>query len=141
MQSHVFPIPPCTCTAVSQTVRAARAQYALATRPAARASPGARLSAAHAAYSATLHATWAVDALDPAGALMAGRVAKAYAARAARTVGETAVQVHGGIGNTWECMVHVYLRRALLSSQWLGDDGVQLRAIAAARTGGADGLS
>jgi alkylation response protein AidB-like acyl-CoA dehydrogenase len=92
------------------------------------------------AHSATLHATWAVDALRPADALMAGRVAKAYAARAARTVGETAVQVHGGIGNTWECMVHVFLRRALLSAQWFGDDGVQLRAIAAARTGGADGL-
>ena len=47
MQSHVLPIPPCTCTAVSQTVRAARAQYALATRPAARASSGASWSTAH----------------------------------------------------------------------------------------------
>ena len=35
---------------------------------------------------------------------------------AARTVCETAIQVHGGIGNTWECMAHVYLRRALLST-------------------------
>ena len=35
MHSHVLPIPPCTCTAVSHTVRAARAQYAFATRPAA----------------------------------------------------------------------------------------------------------
>ena len=34
MHSHVLPIPPCTCTAVSHTVRAARAQYAFATRPA-----------------------------------------------------------------------------------------------------------
>ena len=40
-------------------------------------------------------------------------VAKAYCARAARTVCETAIQVHGGIGNTWECFVHVHLRRAL----------------------------
>ena len=38
MHSHVLPMPPCTWTAVSHTVRAARAQYALATRPAARAS-------------------------------------------------------------------------------------------------------
>ena len=45
-----------------------------------------------------------------------GAVAKAYCARAARTVCETAIQVHGGIGNTWECFVHVYLRRALFSS-------------------------
>ena len=69
-------------------------------------------------------------------ALGAGRVAKAYCARAARTVCETAIQVHGGIGNTWECMAHVYLRRALLSSQWFGDDGVQLRALERERSGG-----
>ncbi len=35
------------------------------------------------------------------------------------TVCETAIQVHGGIGNTWECLAHVYLRRALLSSDVL----------------------
>ena len=40
MHSHVLPIPPCTWTAVSHTVRAARAQYAFATRPAASASDG-----------------------------------------------------------------------------------------------------
>jgi len=39
-----------------------------------------------------------------------------YCARAARDIVETAVQVHGGIGNTWECLVHVYLRRALESA-------------------------
>jgi len=76
--------------------------------------------------SVALHASWAVDALEPDGALAAGRVAKAYCARAARTVCETAIQVHGGIGNTWDCMAHVYLRRALLSSQWFGDDRVHL---------------
>ena len=69
------------------------------------------------------------------------RVAKAYCARAACTVCETAIQVHGGIGNTWECIAHVYLRRALLSSQWFGDDGVQLRALRRERLGVADGLS
>jgi hypothetical protein len=63
------------------------------------------------------HAAWAVDELDPAGAIRAGRVAKVYCARAARTVCETAIQVHGGIGNTWECLAHVYLRRALTSTQ------------------------
>jgi alkylation response protein AidB-like acyl-CoA dehydrogenase len=85
--------------------------------------------------SVALHASWAVDSLAPADALHAGRVAKAYCARAARTVCETAIQVHGGIGNTWECMAHVYLRRALLSSQWFGDDGEQLRALHAERLG------
>jgi alkylation response protein AidB-like acyl-CoA dehydrogenase len=90
--------------------------------------------------SAALHASWAVDSLPPTDAVAAGRVAKAYAARAARTVCETAVQVHGGIGNTWECIAHVYLRRALLSAQWFGDDGSQLLALQRDRLGVADGL-
>jgi len=85
--------------------------------------------------SVALHAAWAVDALPPDEARTAGRVAKAYCSRAARTACETAIQVHGGIGNTWECMAHVFLRRALLSSQWFGDDGEQLRMIAGERTG------
>jgi hypothetical protein len=63
------------------------------------------------------HAAWAVDELDPSEAIRAGRSAKVYCARAARTVCETAIQVHGGIGNTWECLAHVYLRRALTSTQ------------------------
>jgi alkylation response protein AidB-like acyl-CoA dehydrogenase len=62
------------------------------------------------------HAAWAVDELPPAEALRAARIAKLYCARAARTVCETAVQVHGGIGNTWECLAHVHLRRALTST-------------------------
>jgi hypothetical protein len=85
--------------------------------------------------SVALHASWAVDNLQPVAARTAGRVAKTYCARAARVVCETAVQVHGGIGNTWECMAHVYLRRALLSSQWFGDDGVQLLALGRERFG------
>jgi alkylation response protein AidB-like acyl-CoA dehydrogenase len=91
--------------------------------------------------SVSLHASWAVDNLAPEPARAAGRVAKAYCARAARTVCETAVQVHGGIGNTWECIVHVYLRRALLSSQWFGDDAEQLRELQRDRLGATDGLS
>ncbi|MGH8977474.1 MAG: acyl-CoA dehydrogenase family protein, partial [Acidimicrobiia bacterium] len=91
--------------------------------------------------SVALHASWAVDNLEPADARAAGRVAKAYCARAARTVCETAVQVHGGIGNTWECMVHVFLRRAMLSSQWFGDDGEQLRELQRERLGVVSGLS
>jgi len=63
------------------------------------------------------HAAWAVDELPPAEAIRAAQIAKVYCARAARTVCETAVQVHGGIGNTWECLIHVYLRRALTSTE------------------------
>jgi alkylation response protein AidB-like acyl-CoA dehydrogenase len=91
------------------------------------------------AFSVALQASWAIDELAPAEALDAGRVAKAYCARAARSVCETAVQVYGGMGNTWDCIVHVYLRRALLSSQWFGDDGAQLRRLERTRLGVADG--
>ena len=63
------------------------------------------------------HAAWGVDELTPAEAIRAAQIAKVYCARATRTVCETAVQVHGGIGNTWECLVHVYLRRALTSTE------------------------
>jgi hypothetical protein len=63
------------------------------------------------------HAAWAVDELAAAEAIRAAQVAKVYCARAARTVCETAIQVHGGIGNTWECLAHVYLRRALTSTE------------------------
>jgi alkylation response protein AidB-like acyl-CoA dehydrogenase len=94
-----------------------------------------------ASFSVALHASWAVDNLEPDEACAAGRVAKAYCARAARTVCETAVQVHGGMGNTWDCIVHVYLRRALLSSQWFGDDGEQLQQLQRMRLGVTDGLS
>jgi alkylation response protein AidB-like acyl-CoA dehydrogenase len=91
--------------------------------------------------SAALYAGWAVDNEAPDRSVEAGRVAKAYCSRAARTVCETAVQVHGGIGNTWECIVHVYLRRALLSSQWFGDDAVQLASLQRERLGVTVGLS
>ncbi len=63
------------------------------------------------------HAAWGVDELAPPEAIRAAQVAKVYCARATRTVCETAVQVHGGIGNTWECLIHVYLRRALTSTE------------------------
>lgn len=62
------------------------------------------------------YAAWAVDELSPAEALNASRMAKLYCARAAKTVCESSIQVHGGIGNTWECLAHVYLRRVLVST-------------------------
>ena len=63
------------------------------------------------------HAAWAVDELTSDEAVRAGQIAQLYCARAAHTVCETAIQVHGGIGNTWECLAHVYLRRALTSAE------------------------
>ncbi|HEY7053602.1 MAG TPA: acyl-CoA dehydrogenase family protein [Mycobacterium sp.] len=66
------------------------------------------------------HAAWAVDELELVEAIRAASIAKVYCLRAARTVCETAIQVHGGIGNTWECLAHVYLRRALASGETFG---------------------
>ncbi len=63
------------------------------------------------------YAAWAVDELTPADAVRAAQLAKVYCARAARTVCETAIQVHGGIGNTWECLAHVHLRRVLAATE------------------------
>ncbi len=63
------------------------------------------------------HAAWAVDELPAEDAVRAAKIAKIYCARAARTVCETAIQVHGGIGNTWECLAHVYLRRVLVATE------------------------
>jgi alkylation response protein AidB-like acyl-CoA dehydrogenase len=91
--------------------------------------------------SIALYAAWAVDALDGPAALAAASSAKAYCARAGRSVCETAIQVHGGIGNTWECLAHVFLRRALLSSEVLGGVGASLGRVLAARgIEGTDGL-
>ncbi len=87
--------------------------------------------------SIALHAAWAVDALPGPEALAAASAAKAYCARAARAVCETAIQVHGGIGNTWECLAHVFLRRALLSTDVLGGVGPNLDRVLAARGIGA----
>jgi len=91
--------------------------------------------------SVTLYAAWGVDALAPGDAWTAAALAKAYCARAARTVGETAIQVHGGIGNTWDCLAHVFLRRSLLSCDLFGGVGPSLDRVLAARgIGEADGL-
>jgi hypothetical protein len=45
------------------------------------------------------------------------------------------------MGNTWDCIVHVYLRRSLLSAKWFGDDGEQLRELQRTRLGVTGGLS
>jgi alkylation response protein AidB-like acyl-CoA dehydrogenase len=79
--------------------------------------------------SAALHAAWAVDALPPAEGLAAASVAKAYCSRAALAVCEAVIQVHGGIGNTWDCLAHAYLRRALLSIDVLGGVGPSLARV------------
>jgi alkylation response protein AidB-like acyl-CoA dehydrogenase len=79
--------------------------------------------------SVSLHAAWSVDALPADDALAAAALAKAYCARAARSVCETAIQVHGGVGNTWDCFAHVFLRRALFSIDFFGGIGPSLAVV------------
>jgi alkylation response protein AidB-like acyl-CoA dehydrogenase len=99
------------------------------------------LTATEGSRGIALHAAWAVDALDSDDALAAASAAKAYCTRAARAVCETAIQVHGGIGNTWECLAHIFLRRALLSGELLGGVGASLgRVLAAHGLGNGHGL-
>src|SRR5262245_26005699 len=94
-----------------------------------------------AAVTANNYAAWAVDALEPAGALLAARTAKAWTARVGRGVTETLTQVYGGIGHTWEHVAHLFVRRVLLDAALFGGELHQLDEIAllravAARTGG-----
>ncbi|WP_264990811.1 acyl-CoA dehydrogenase family protein, partial [Mycobacterium kiyosense] len=70
------------------------------------------------ARSGVVHALWASDSC-PAERHLAALRAKAFAGRLA-TVGDTAIQVFGGIGYTWEHDAHLYLKRLLSWSALLG---------------------
>lgn len=72
------------------------------------------------ARSAVYYAAWAVAENDPA-ARLAVAIAKAYASDAAREVGNRGMQVHGGIGFTWEHHLHLYYKRAKSSEIMFGD--------------------
>jgi alkylation response protein AidB-like acyl-CoA dehydrogenase len=63
------------------------------------------------AHGATYYASWALGAGAP-DASLAASVAKAYVSEAARKVCGEAIQVHGGIGFTWEFDLHLYFKRA-----------------------------
>ena len=70
--------------------------------------------------SATYYAAWAVDA-DAADRSLAASMAKAYVSDAYRKVAGDGIQVHGGIGFTWEHDMHLYFKRAKSSEVTLGD--------------------
>ncbi len=70
--------------------------------------------------SATYYAAWAVDADAPDRSLAAS-MAKAYVSDAYRKVAGDGIQVHGGIGFTWEDDMHLYFKRAKSSEVTLGD--------------------
>ena len=72
------------------------------------------------ARSAAYYAAWAVSVDDPEADRVVS-VAKAYCSDAAREVGNSGVQVHGGIGFTWEYDLQLYYRRAKSSEILFGD--------------------
>ena len=70
--------------------------------------------------SAVYHAAWALGA-GSADAPAAAATAKIWCSDAALRTAESALQVHGGIGFTWEADVHLYLKRVHLDQVAFGD--------------------
>ncbi len=72
------------------------------------------------AKSITYYAAWAVDE-EVAEAPLAVAMAKAYVSDAYRKVAAAGIQIHGGIGFTWEHDMHLYFKRAKGSEFTFGD--------------------
>ena len=64
---------------------------------------------------------------EPGDALRLARMAKAAASDAAAFCSDRSVQLHGGIGFTWECDVHLWFKRQR-HTQFLWGDGLAQRA-------------
>ena len=82
------------------------------------------------ARSLSLWAAWCIAAGDDQ-APVAAAAAKSYATEAAVATCETAIQVHGGIGFTWEHVLHRLYKRAL-GNESFASSGTRLRAEVAA---------
>jgi alkylation response protein AidB-like acyl-CoA dehydrogenase len=72
------------------------------------------------ARSVTYWAAWALDH-EPEAAPRAASMAKAYAGDAGFRVPASAIQVHGGIGFTWEHDLHFFLKRGKTNAHAFGD--------------------
>ena len=72
------------------------------------------------AHAAVYYAAWALDA-DAPDAALAASVAKSFVNGASRKVCGEAIQVHGGIGFTWEYDLHLYFKRAKYLEPLYGD--------------------
>ena len=79
--------------------------------------------------SAAYYAAWAIQEAVPEASL-AVSVAKAYASDAYREVGNRAIQVHGGMGFTWENDAHLFYRRAKACELAFGDASYHRERIA-----------
>ncbi len=72
------------------------------------------------ARSAVYGAAWAADA-EPESLPRAASMAKAYASDAGWRVPDASIQVHGGIGFTWEHDLHFFLKRGKANAAMFGD--------------------
>jgi len=79
--------------------------------------------------SAVYWAAWCIAADHP-DASVAASTAKVWCSDAARRVTASALQVHGGIGFTWEHDVHLYLKRVQLDALAFGDATVHRTRLA-----------
>jgi len=77
------------------------------------------------ARSLLYSAACAIDC-EPESAERLARMAKAQASDAAAYAADRAVQLHGGIGFTWECDVHLFFKRCK-HDQFLFGDGIHHR--------------
>jgi alkylation response protein AidB-like acyl-CoA dehydrogenase len=71
------------------------------------------------ARAAVYYAAWANEN-EPETAPLASSMAKAYSSDAANRVTGSSLQVHGGIGFTWEHDLHMWLKRARCMSAYMG---------------------
>jgi len=81
------------------------------------------------ARSAAYHAAWTADH-DPAGLAAAAATAAAYCGDAFHRCAGDTIQVHGGIGFTWEHDAHLYWKRARADRALLGTPSAQRERIA-----------
>lgn len=72
------------------------------------------------ARNLSLSAAVAMD-VAPDRAEPLARAAKAMASDVYVAASKKGVQLHGGYGFTWDCDVHFWFKRALVSRSWLGD--------------------
>src|SRR5579862_2584655 len=75
------------------------------------------------------YAAWA-SAVDAPDREIAAAMAKAQAATAANFVTAECIQIHGGVGFTWENDAHIFLRRAKVDDLLLGAQGWQRERVA-----------
>ena len=77
----------------------------------------------------THYAAWTSDVEDPMRE-RAAAMAKGYCGEAAVFISGEDIQVHGGVGFTWDCDAHFYYKRAKQNDAMLGYQGWQRRRLA-----------